>query len=228
MSGDNKSALDVERVEVQNDERLGVGGFLVLRRLTLVNRRADGSASEPYSCDFVERSYGLDAVAVVVYRRTVEPGRLEVLLRRGLRPPMEFGRGENVPIADENPSPFCVEIAAGLIENHDRGVAGIEARASAEIEEELGYKVAPERLVSLGAPVVPTPSVIPERLYLYAAELTSDDVRYELSGDGSPMEEGAETSWWALGEAIRACTDGRIVDAKTEIGLRRLQAKIAG
>ena len=214
-------ASSVERIDVVSDERIGEGGFLVLRRLVLVNQRSDGSVSPAYPCDFVERPYGLDAVAIVVYRH--HEGEVDVLLRTGLRPPMQLGRNQHVPITETAPSPFSTEIAAGLIEVHDRGRDGIRARACEEVLEELGYTLSSERLVSLGAATVPTASVIPERLYLYAAEITATDIEVALAGDGSPMEEGATTSWWRLDNAIDACVGGGIVDSKTELGLRRLR-----
>ena len=217
-------ANSVERLNVVSDERIGEGGFLVLRRLVLVNQRSDGSVSLPYSCDFVERPYGLDAVAIVVYRRL--KGAIEVLLRTGLRPPMQFGRSQHVPIAEPAPSPFSTEIAAGLIEGHDRGLDGIRDRACEEVLEELGLALSRERLVSLGAATVPTASVIPERLYLYAAEITAADVAVALAGDGSPMEEGATTTWWSLNQAVDACVGGEIVDSKTELALRRLRDRL--
>ncbi len=221
---------EIASVEVESEERIGVGGFLVLRRLILTNQRADGSRSAAYKCDFVERPYGLDAVAIVVFRDSDGDcdGGAEVLLRRGLRPPMAFGRDVDLPIAEEDHSPFCIEIAAGLIEKADRGEDGIRGRALAELDEELGLTVDAAALTSLGASVVPTPSVIPERLYLYAAKVSRDVALGVASGDGSPMEEGATATWWGLEDAIAACISGEISDAKTEIGLRRLRDQLAG
>jgi len=37
------------------------------------------------------------------------------------------------------------------------------------------------------------------------------------------MEEGAETRWLGLDEAIAACVSGVVEDAKSEITLRRLK-----
>jgi len=215
------SQLEVTAVNIEEDTRIGEGGFLVLRRLVLTNARADGTFSKPYNCDFVERPYGLDAVAMAVYRDGADGP--EVLLRRGLRPPMAFGRGANVPIEEIKASPFCIEVAAGLIEEKDVGMDGIRARAIAELDEELGISFEASKLESLGAATVPTPSVIPERLYLFAAKVGADVEHGLASGDGSPMEEGATASWWALEAAIAATLTGEIVDAKTEICIRRLR-----
>jgi ADP-ribose diphosphatase len=45
-------------------------------------------------------------------------------------------------------------------------------------------------------------------------------------GDGSPLEEGADLRWRPLADAIAACERGDIEDAKTEIALRRLAARV--
>lgn len=222
------SQLEVTTVNIEEDERIGEGGFLVLRRLVLTNSRADGSKSAQYRCDFVERPYGLDAVAIAVYRQRdrqrdrQSDGETEVLLRRGLRPPLAFGRDVDVPIEETETSPFCLEVAAGLIEKQDRGMDGIRQRAVAELDEELGVTYSPQSLESLGSPIVPTPSVIPERLYLFAAKVDAALEADGGHGDGSPMEEGATLEWWRLDEAIKGCVRGDIEDAKTEIILRRL------
>ena len=48
-----------------------------------------------------------------------------------------------------------------------------------------------------------------------------------LVGDGSPMEEGARTTWLLLDDAIAACVRGELADLKTELGLRRLRDHLA-
>src|SRR5436309_9742209 len=70
-------------LEVLSDELVGRGGFLHLRRLRLRNLRPDGSRSEEWLCDFVERKKGVDAVVLVLHRDA--PAGVEVLLRDGLR-----------------------------------------------------------------------------------------------------------------------------------------------
>ncbi len=45
-------------------------------------------------------------------------------------------------------------------------------------------------------------------------------------GDGSPLEEGSHLQWRTLAHAVRACEAGEIEDAKTEIGFRRLAARL--
>lgn len=209
---------------IESSERIGDGGFLVLRRYKLRNRRPDGSTSEIYACDFLERSMGLDAVAVAIYRRG--EGGVEVLLRSALRPPLALGRDVALPVKEPTRDPRVWEVVAGIIESSDQGLEGVRARAADEVHEEAGYRVEPDSLEPLGAPVMPMPAVLPEQIYLFAVELAAGAEPDEPAGDGSPMEEGAEIVWRPLAEAIAACGAGEITDSKTEIALRRLAERL--
>jgi ADP-ribose pyrophosphatase len=210
---------------IDAEERLGEGGFLVLRRYRLRNRRPDGSASKPYGCDFIDRPFGLDAVAVALFRR--HGGAVEVLLRTALRPPIRLGRGGSIPVPERGGGARLHEVVAGLIEAGDRGLEGVRRRAAIEVAEEVGYSVEPEAILVLGASTFPLAGALPERLYFTAVEIDPGAVAREPEGDGSPMEEGAEISWRPLPAAIAACVSGEIEDAKTEICLRRLAESLA-
>jgi ADP-ribose pyrophosphatase len=210
---------------IESEERLGDGGFLVLRRYRLRNRRPDGSTSQPYGCDFIDRPFGLDAVAVALFRRV--GGAVEVLLRTALRPPIRLGRDGSIPLPERVGGARLLEVVAGLIEAGDRGLDGIRRRAAIEVAEEVGYTVSPEAILVLGASTFPLAGALPERLYLTAIEIPADTEAREPQGDGSPMEEGAEISWRPLPAAIAACVSGEIEDAKTEICLRRLADALA-
>lgn len=212
---------------IETDELVGRdGGFLAIRRLRMRNRRADGSLSEPYLCDFIVRPYGLDAVIVAVYHRT-ETG-VRVLVREGLRPALALGRSADlVPVAETREYLYLTELVAGIIEADDQGVDGIRARAAAEVYEEAGFRVAAERIVMLGASLFPSPGAMAEKFWLAAVEITDPSVQEPLQGDGSPMEEGASTRWLDLDEAIAACVRGEIEDCKTELALRRLRDRLA-
>jgi type IV secretory pathway ATPase VirB11/archaellum biosynthesis ATPase len=61
-----------------------------------------------------------------------------------------------------------------------------------------------------------------EKFYFTAVEV-DPATQVELVGDGSPMEEGARTTWLLLDDAIAACVRGELADLKTELGLRRLR-----
>ncbi len=201
-------------------------GFLRLRRLRARNLRVDGTASPEYRIDLIDRPT-LDAVAVCLWART--PRGIEVLTRRGLRPAAYFRRGKQAVLPE--PEYLLVEeIVAGVLEPGERGPEALRRRAAEEAREEAGVEVAPERLEALGGPFFVVPGIASEKIHLVAGEIAragGDEQEAPGEGDGSPLEEGAMLRWRELGAAIRACEAGEIEDAKTEIALRRLAARLA-
>jgi ADP-ribose pyrophosphatase len=216
----------VADIEIESDSIVGVeGGFLAVRRLRLHNVRDDGTRSRTYTCDFLVRPKGVDAVVVVVYHRG--PEGVRVLLREGLRPVLAMGRApEILPIPDARPYLVFTEVVAGIVEVDDQGEDGVRRRAAIEVEEESGFAVAPETIQFLGAGVFPSPGAMPEKFWLTAVEVPGPHAQRHAEGDGSPMEEGSTTRWMGLDDAIAACVDGRIEDAKTELSLRRLRERL--
>jgi len=219
---------DVTDIEVLADETVGGEGFLQVRRLKLRNRRADGSLSDEYSCDFAVRPKGIDAVVVAIYRQI--GARVEVLLRDGLRPALRFGRANQPtqPVPDGRSYLFFRELVAGIVEAGDDGLVGLSTRAAIEVKEESGYDISADEIELLGVGSFPTPGAMPERYWICAAEVRGNARPSAPQGDGSPMEEGAKLHWIELDQAIRDCVDGRIEDGKTELGLRRLRDKLKG
>ncbi len=210
---------------IDSDERTGEGGFLALRRLRMRNRRADGSASAPYVCDAVVRPYGQDAVVVAIYART--PRGIEILVRECLRPVLPIVRDPaRAPLPEQPHGMFLTELVAGIVEEGDRGEAGLRTRAAAETLEEAGFVVDPSAIVLLGAGMLPSPGCLVEKFYFTAVEV-DPSTQQPLEGDGSPMEEGATTRWLPLDAAIDACVRGELIDLKTELGLRRLRDHLA-
>ncbi len=211
----------VRELIIDSDERVGEGGFLALRRLRLRNRRVDGSVSAQYVCDGVVRPYGQDAVVVAVYARTSRG--VEVLVRDGLRPIVAIAReSSRAPMPEAPIDAFFTELVAGIVEDADKGEAGLRQRAAHEVEEEAGFAVAPADITLLGAGLLPSPGCLVEKFYFAAAEV-DPAVQQALAGDGSPMEEGARTRWLPLADAIADCRAGRLTDLKTELGLVRLR-----
>ncbi len=210
--------------DIDSDRTIGEeGGFLAIRRLRMRNRRADGSQSDPYLCDYAFRPKGLDAVVVALYHRSPERG-LQVLVRDELRPPLWLARGgEGVPVAGERTEVLFTGVVAGIIEADDRGEAGIRRRAAIEAWEEAGYDVDPGEVELLGAGTFPTPGALPEKFWLAAAAIDDPAAKGEPPGDGSPLEEGAALRWLDIDGAIAACVAGDIADAKTELIFRRLK-----
>jgi len=220
----SSSADDVVGFVIDSDERVGTGGFLEIRRLRMRNRRADGSLSAQYVCDSIARPYGQDAVIVCVFARTARG--IDVLVRDGLRPPLSLGRDASIaPLPEPAAGLFVTELVAGIIEPIDRGESGLRARAAAEVLEEAGFEVDPAAVIILGAGSLPSPGALIEKFYFCAIEV-DPATQQSLSGDGSPMEEGARTRWLELDDAIAACVRGELCDLKTELGLRRLRDQL--
>jgi ADP-ribose pyrophosphatase len=217
---------DIVAFIVDSDELVGEGGFLAIRRLRMRNRRADGSASAPYVCDTIARPYGQDAVVVAVY--ALSANGVQVLVRDGLRPALLAGRdAARAPLPEPPPGMFLTELVAGIIEPNDIGGSGLQRRAAFEVAEEAGFVVSPADVIVLGAGLYPSPGSMIEKFYFTAVEVDPLD-QQALTGDGSPMEEGARTRWLGLDEAIDACMRGELTDLKTELGLRRLREHLTG
>lgn len=211
--------------QIDSDERVGGGGFLEIRRLRMRNRRADGTLSTPYVCDAIARPYGQDAVVVAVFARA--GADVQVLVREGLRPAIALGRDpDRAPLPEPAPGMFLTELVAGIIEASDRGEAGLRVRTVHEVLEEAGFAIDAERVILLGAGMLPSPGSMVEKFYFTAIEV-DPAAQQALAGDGSPMEEGARTRWLSLDAAIAACVRGEITDLKTEAGLRRLRDHLA-
>jgi ADP-ribose pyrophosphatase len=196
--------------DVLSDQRVGEGGHLRVRRLRLRLVRDDGTRTAEGGWDYVERPMGLDAVVLALYRR--QGARVEVLLRAGVRVPLQFGRPEKAPL-------LFSELVAGILEPGD----DIPRRAAAEALEEAGLQVAPAAFRPLGAPMFPTPGMCAELFHFVCAEVPLEAAAQAPAGDGSIFEEGALLEWVDLEEALTRCALGQIQDLKTELGLRRLR-----
>jgi ADP-ribose pyrophosphatase len=213
----------VARIEVVQDRTAGSRcdeGFLRVRRLRLVNHYDDGSRSAEYPCDVVSRP-GIDAVAVVLWHR--EGKRVFVHLRRATRAPVYLRREKAAQLVQPDALDYASleELVAGVLEAGDVGPEGTLRRGAIEAREEAGFALEPGDVRPLGGAFFPTPGVGDEKVFLAEAEVVPGSAG-AMDGDGSVMEEGAETVVRELGEAIAACRRGEIADAKTEIGLLRL------
>ncbi|MBX3188260.1 MAG: NUDIX domain-containing protein [Labilithrix sp.] len=196
-------------LETAREERLAEGGFLTLRRMSLVAVRG-GARSGAFPYDMVERR-ALDATVIVAHHRAEE--RVWVWLRSSVRPPL----GLREPTSSAVLSPVLWELPAGLIEPGETP----RAAAARELAEELGFTVDERALAPLGSWTAPAPAFIGE-LHHYFHVPVDPASRAEPPGDGSPLESAAAIVALPLDDAIAACRAGEIVDAKTEVALRRL------
>jgi ADP-ribose diphosphatase len=203
--------------EVLSDDRIGAGGFLIIRRLRLRVRRSDGTLSKEGVYDVLERPMGADAVVLALWHRRAD-GTVDVLLRNAPRVPLYF--------RDPAMGTSHTEVVAGVVEVGEEGWAAIQRRAAAEAHEEAGVRIDPAAVERLGPHSFPTSGLLAEIFHFAAAEVRDRDAAETPPTDGSPFEEGAELSWVPLDEALRRCDTGEIVDLKTELALRRLRAKL--
>lgn len=196
------------------------GDFLRGWHRRIRHRRPDGTLTAPYQCDSVERSLGMDAVAMVLHRRRPD-GTRELGLRGSLRPAITLDAD---PRRGARPSPRLWELPAGILEAGDEGDDGLRRRCSAEALEEMGARVAPEDFVPLGSPIWLSPGVIAERVFFFEAALPATPLS-RPEGDGSPMEQDAPVRWLSLDEALALCRQGAS-DAKTEVALLRFAERV--
>ncbi len=183
------------------------GGFVNVRRVDLVAGYPDGSVSEPFAYDVVERA-GIDAVVLVAYQRV--GGEHEVFVRSAVRVPLALR--DTCTNEDAN----IWELPAGIIDPGE-SPRGAAAR---EIEEELGFHVPHGSLYEFAPWSWPAPSVLAERQYFFCVDVTgmTNDVPSE---DGSPLERGGEILRMPLATLLEKCRAGELRDAKTELALRR-------
>jgi ADP-ribose pyrophosphatase len=198
-----KVELDV--IEDRSEER---EGFLSLRRFDMVAVRG-AVRSTPFRYDLLDRR-ALDACVMVAHSLDAE-GSVSVYLRSAVRPPIALRPRE------PHPSAVLWEVPAGLIEPEESP----RAAARRELAEELGFHVPEERLEPLGAWSVPAPGFIGE-VHHYFHVRVDPSTQGKPDGDGSPLEDEAVIVSIPLRDAILACKDGTICDAKTELALRRL------
>lgn len=216
----DQEVVDLEVLEDLSAQARCDEGFLHLRRLRCRNIRADGSVSRPYTVDVVDRPVP-DAVAVLLWRRG--PSGVEVLTRRTLRPAAYFRRDLPLPVPDRAPSLTVEELVAGVLEPEDKGAAGVQARAAAEVLEEAGYSVSPGAVEHLGPAFFMLPGIISEKIHPTAVDVTGKTPGL-AAGDGSPLEEGASVRWWPISALLAACRSGEVEDAKTELCVLRFLA----
>jgi len=179
--------------------------FLKVKRVKLVAEYPDGSKSKEFFHDIITRK-NIDASVIIAYY--VQNDMLHIYLRSAVRPAIadRFVDGGNM-----------WELPAGLIEN---GETPAEC-AARELKEELGFDSIAEDFKPLGTPVFTSVGLCAEQLYFLKIEV-DPTTRGVPTEDGSALEKGADIISVCLTEAMCACHQGTLDDAKTEIGIRRM------
>lgn len=204
-------------------------GYLRVKRLSLVARYGDApEASASFRYDTVER-WNQDAVAVVPH--FVREGVRHVILRSSVRPPLALRPDPLIATGAGMPEGVAHgelwEIPAGLVEKDERTAEGLVRCVVRETHEELGLRIGEASVRQLGGAMLPSSGIIGEVIYLYECEV-DPDAHAPPEGDGSPLEHGARIVHVPLDEALDWCERGLLPDAKTELGLRRLAARLSG
>ncbi len=194
-------------------------GFLRVRRQRLRAHYPDGTVSEEFVYDQVDRE-ALDAVVMVAHFRDASD-RLNVFLRSAVRPPAALRPLQVRPIPEKPSLGHLWEMPAGLVEASERSAEGLKACACRELDEELGLCVPLDAMLPLGPSTFPSPGVIGERHFYFHARV-DPSLRHPPRGDGSALERHAAIVSLPLDEALDWVRRGDIEDAKTEIALRRL------
>lgn len=213
------------RLEVIEDlSPKGASGFLRLLRRRYRAHYPDGSASEPFEYDEVDRR-AIDAAVMLAHYEDVR-GVPYVYLRSSVRPPVAMRDKVRSPLIDERDHGLLWELPAGLVEPGEQTTEGVVGTAQRELMEELGFEVTREALQPLGPSVFPAAGFIAERHFFFHVAV-DPNLRRAPELDGSPLERFGEVIDVPLREALAWCEDGGIEDAKTEIGLRRFADIVA-
>ena len=205
--------------EIEDLSPVGPPGFLTLCRKRMRALYPDGSASEPFVYDAVDRR-ALDAVVVIAHHRNATGDRL-VFLRSAIRPPLVLRALEQRPFPEAATLGQLWEVVAGLVEPDECSMAGLSRCAARELHEELGFEVSPDAMKPLGPSTFPSPGVMGERHHFFHVEVAPGE-RGPPSEDGSVLERGAGIVAIELAEAMELVRRGLIEDSKTELALRRL------
>jgi ADP-ribose pyrophosphatase len=200
-------AIRLEIVNDRSDSSRATGGFVDVRRVDLVAHYPSGQKSAPFAYDIATRK-ALDAVVILAH--FAHDGVRHVYLRSAVRPPCAL---RTLPPAHDG---LLWELPAGLVEPGEEPAAA----AARELNEELGFSCEAEAMRPLGHWTFPAPGVMGERHVFFEVEV-SPAARRRPTEDGSALERGAAILPLPLADALSHCRRGAIVDAKTELALRR-------
>jgi ADP-ribose pyrophosphatase len=146
-----------------------------------------------------------------------------VYLRSAVRPPLLLREPWRDPVPLSGVGLW--ELPAGLVEPEEQRTQGPALTAQREMAEELGFRVPIDRIRTLGSSLFPTPGMIAERITFFEVEV-DPEARHDPSLDGSPLEREGIVTAIEVGQALRMCDRGEILDLKTELGLRRLRERL--
>lgn len=188
------------KVEVLSS-RLLMDDFFKIEEARIRFEHFDGTMSHEVRRLNLQRG---DAVAAIL----VKPRAGTVVLVKQFRYPVHA-----------NGDGWITELVAGVCEDGESA----DDTMRREILEEAGYHVGRMEMISH---FYPSPGGSSERVFLYYAEV--DESRAKEAGGGAPSEgEDIEVVEWPFEKAREMLRAGKIVDAKTVIGLQWLRERPA-
>jgi len=199
-------------------------GFLRLIRRRYRARYPDGSVSDPFVYDMIDRA-AIDAVVIVAHFVDAA-GQRRIYLRSALRPPLTLRSRARSPLPEEPCDGLLWELPAGLIEVSEQTPEGPARAAQRELQEELGFAAALASLHALGPSMFPVPGSAAERQFYFEVAV-DPKARREPELDGSALERFGVVVDVGLSEALDWCRQGIIEDSKTELALRRLAERFS-
>ena len=149
-----------------------------------------------------------------------------VVTKIGFRPGLFRRRSLRLPVRDRREYRHVREAVAGSLEPQDRGAAGVDARARAEMLEETGFRPLHRRPIRLGAGFFPSHGQSTEKIHLRAFEIDPSSHIIPPT-DGSINEIDSGTVILEAGRILEMCRSGAIEDPKIEIGVNRLCRHLA-
>lgn len=218
-----KKRKRVQSIKIVEKKVLGADGFLRLEKMALQNEYENGSLSREYKVDMVHRRGG-DSVAIIPYYFD-DLGQLQIYIKRGIRAPIYFRKDLELAVPDRFDNLYAHEAVAGSLEEQDQGVDALLRRAREELMEELGFRVALDKIQPLGGGFFPSQGMASEKIHLVAVKVDPAR-REEAEGDGSVNETEALTEVVEAKKILRMCEKGDIEDPKIEIGVSRLCKKL--
>lgn len=217
-------AVGVELIQDLSAISSPIDGFLRRHRHRVKTLLSDGTRTDTYVADYIDRaSVGRDAVGFVPFARKEKVADTVILLRRQVRYPAWVA----------TQTPLVCEVPAGVIDEPETP----EETACRELYEEAGIEAELKQVRQLGRPFFILPGTLTELMYSACIEVGEQQLeaalQLELPGDGGAFEQGAEVIVLTLGEALRAIDGHRsgaipdIMDGRTEIILKRLRDALA-
>lgn len=216
--------IGLEITEDYTDRARCDEGYLRVKRRKMRARFADGSSSDEFKYDVVER-WNQDAVAILLH--SVRAGVRYIILRSAIRPPLALREPlleGAVEYAEGASRGELWEIPAGLVEKDERNAKGIVECAVRETEEEVGLEIRAEDVRPLGSVMFPSAGIIGECVFLFECE--ADTSKHSVPEGDGPLEKNARVIEVPFEQALDWCDAGLLPDAKTELAIRRFARKL--